>query len=148
MSPSTSLAGSCVCKVRTDKRQTIGRVSPITLLGVGRALSLLDFRLQVAPRTRNYFLLRTVRVKGGTNNATLYFGNGVGVGAKGVNKYTKAGTSAQLGLGAPHVLGGVPSRPRRLVMVPASHVEASKSIRILFAVGRAAFGCGVPTGAG
>lgn len=144
ISPDASLTKDYMYGAQASGQRAVNRISPIALLNMNHALSLLNFQLRMAPETEGCFLLHAIQIGNKAGGTALCFRGKMNIKTGNIGGCAGTNASTRLNLDSPHMLKKIPDGQQQLMVIPTSRIKDDGDVEVLFTINKETFKYEIP----
>lgn len=130
---------------QTKGQKAINKISPVALLDMNHALSLLSFQIHLTPETKGCYLLSSIQVGNKAGGTTLFYRGFLNIKTGEIKRDAGNNASTRLELGELQMLTPVLSDPLQIKVMPTPQEISKGDVEVLFRINNETFTFKVPS---
>ena len=144
ISPDATLSPDYMYGTLSSGQKAVSRISPVALLNMNHALTLLGFRIRLNEKTSGYHLLKAIQVGNKAGGTSLCFRGRLNIRTGEIGCCADTNASTRLTLGTPRMLKTTLTESFQLMAIPTSRIMQEGDVEILFVIDGKTFKFKVP----
>ena len=144
ISPDASLTKDYMYGIQASGQRAVNQISPVALLNMNHALSLLSFQLRITPEAEGCFLLHAIQIGNKAGGTALCFKGKMNIKTGNIGGCAGTNASTRLKLNTPRMLKKIPDEPQQLMVIPTSRIRTDGDVEVLFTINETTFKYKIP----
>lgn len=142
--PDAHLTRDYMYGTQATGQKTVNNLSPLVLLDMNHALSLLSFQLKVIRNRDNGSLLHAIQIGNKAGGTTLCFRGEMNIKTGKISGCAGTNASTRLKLDSPEILHEGFSASHSIMIIPCQQIKQDGDVEILFVINRKTYTYRVP----
>ena len=146
ISPDASLTSDYMYGTQAKGQRAVNQTSPVALLNMSHALTLLNFQIILKQKRKECFLLSAIQIGNKAGGNALCFRGKMNIKTGNIGGCAGTNASTRIKPDTPWMLKTCPIEPLQLMVIPTSCINKDGDVEILFTINNKTYQYKVPAG--